>query len=204
MSHPIHSATGGGLLAFLQYLKNKGLMNPSTADAQAIAVGKVLEIEGDDWENASLRDINIDELLVRFETLRGSNYTPSSLTTYKSRFAKAVEMYLDYLESPSAFKAPATRRARRSSSAQKAKPAPKPTMAPDSLPTVTVDEPTSRLDLIEYPFPLSTGTMAYLRLPRHIPDSDVQRLASFIRSVAVQDPGLLSKASNTEEKGGDS
>jgi len=182
MSASIQSATAGGMVSFLAYLKGKGLMNPTTADAYRSAAVKVFEIEGDAWQALDLKGLDVDEFLLRFETLSGSNYTPGSLATYKGRFAKALSMYLDYLESPSSFKAPLANRQSKPLSAGGGRRA-----KPSASSSVDANMPASTVaaELIEYPFPLSTGATAYLRLPRDIPAMDVERLAAFVKSVAI-------------------
>ena len=177
----INDGTGSGLVSFIDYMGSKGLMNTSTAAAYRAAASKVLKIDGEDWQSIDVRRLDVHEQLARFERLSGANYTPDSLATYKARFARAVEMYLSYLESPSSFKPPV-----RSRRAQ-----PKPT--PNDKP-IAKNQGEERIaapviphghELIEYPFPLTTGDTAYLRLPRNFPTSDVDRLASFIRSLAI-------------------
>lgn len=183
----LHDGTGSGLIHFIEYMSSKGLMKSNTAAAYRSAASKVLKIDGDGWEAVDIRQLDIDEQIVRFETLSGANYTPSSLATYKTRFGRVVEMYLDYLKSPSSFKPQVQVRRTRP------KPSPKDGANGETLEEEAANAPApSRApELIEYPFPLTTGENAYLRLPRSISSTDVERLASFIRSVSI-DPDTSS------------
>lgn len=178
----IHDGTGLGLIHFIEYMSSKGLMKSNTAAAYRSAASKVLKIDGDEWASIDVRKLDLDEQMARFETLSGANYTPSSLATYKTRFARVVEMYLDFLDSPSSFKPPVQVRRTR------LKPAPQEETDGENLEkdaTTATSVPSRAPELIEYPFPLTTGENAYLRLPRHISSADVERLGSFIRSIAI-------------------
>ena len=100
----IREGTGSGLIQFIEYMASKGLMKSNTAASYRAAASKVLKIDGDSWETIDIKHLDVDQQLARFETMSGTNYTPSSLVTYRTRFLRSVEMYLDYLESPSSFK----------------------------------------------------------------------------------------------------
>lgn len=179
MGELLSAGTGQGLVAFLEYLKAKGLMKSTTSDSYRAAVSKVLEID-EDWEKLNIRHLDVEEHLRRFETLSGSNYTPGSLSTYKTRFSRSVEMYLDYLESPSSFRP--RLQPRRTRSTLQETPGNE-SKAENASPQSTVR---STVDLIEYPFPLTTGDTAYLRLPRNLSSVDVERLSAFLRSIAIE------------------
>lgn len=183
----IRTGTGLGLIQFIEYMRDKSLMKRNTAGSYRAAVSKVLAIEGEGWESIDILHLDVDQQLERFETLSGSNYAPSSLATYKTRFSRAVEMYLQYLESPSSFKPQL--QARRPGAGS-------PSMNTATSKTVKRETPETPAaahvpGLIEYPFPLTTGEMAYLRLPRNLSVSDVDRLAAFLRSIPIDlDPPL--------------
>lgn len=181
----IRDGTGSGLIQFISYMGSKGLMNSNTAAAYRSATSKVLKIDGDAWESIDIRQLDPEEQVARFETLSGTDYTPGSLATYGTRFVRVVKMYLDYLESPSSFKPPA--QTRRTLSKPSVKENDTNNSHLEEKPTAKVTTPAP--ELIEYPFPLTTGEIAYLRLPRTFSLADVERLTSFIRSIAI-DPDI--------------
>lgn len=101
----IYEGTGNGLVSFLDWTAEKGLMKPGTASGYRSAVSKVLEIDGEEGGSLDIKTLNVEHQLQRFSRISGSNYTPSSLRIYKTRFRNAVEMYRQWLDNPSGFKA---------------------------------------------------------------------------------------------------
>ena len=91
------------LLSFLDYLSKKGLMNKTTASARKAAVNKVLGIL-EDSEAADVSAIDVDDVMSRFHNLAGEQYTPESLTAYKSRVKSAIDDFLRYQKDPLNFK----------------------------------------------------------------------------------------------------
>lgn len=184
----MRSGTASGLLEFLKWTQEKGLVKPATAGARRSAAQKVLEIDGEGWRDIDIRALDVEEQFQRFATLRGSKYSPGSLNTYGQRFRDAVALYLEYLGNPTGFRAPPSRSAR----GGKAKP-PRvkrdaSNQSPATAPIVDQARATSR-DLITYPFPLQNGELAYVQLPVRIEAPDAERLCSFIRSIAIGDKG---------------
>lgn len=180
----IQQGTGAGLLEFLSWMGDKGLMNPRTAGAYKSACTKVLEIDAD-WLTTDVKALDVSAQIDRFARLNGPRYTPGSLMTYGQRFRSAVETYLDYLKSPAAFRG---------------KPVAPPKKAVDrrSQDPQRPDRPSSaepsrvHADLVTYPFPLRSGGMAYLQLPRELSGQEAKRLCAFVHSLAMDDrPALL-------------
>lgn len=177
--------TGKSLLEFWDWSAGKGLINKNTALGLRSAVQKVLEIE-DDWESLNVGELDVEKLLHRFENLRATDYKPGSLATYKSRFRKALGMYLDYLSSPSTWNPGIQRRTRRTNA-----------VGPDSpheggsRSRRTVDSGSrvgsEDVRLIEYPFPLRTDCLARFVLPPDLTAGEARRLGAFIASLAVKD-----------------
>lgn len=184
----IRDGTGSGLIQFISYMGSKGLMNSNTAAAYRSATSKVLKIDGDGWESIDIRQLDPEEQVARFETLSGAEYTPGSLATYGTRFVRVVGMYLGFLESPSSFKPPAQTRRTRSKLSEKGSNTNDTHIGEKKAVEATPHAP----ELIEYPFPLTTGEIAYIRLPRSFSLVDVERMTSFIRSIAI-DPKIAPK-----------
>ena len=92
-----------GLLAFLDYEREKGLVKDATISARKAAVNAVLGILDAD-EAVDLRQTDIDRVMTRFSNKSGTNFTPDSLKTYKSRVSSAISDFLSYRESPINFK----------------------------------------------------------------------------------------------------
>lgn len=88
---------------FMQYLAQKGLMAPATAQARKAALNTVLSILDPD-EAQDVTTLDLDSVISRFGNLQGKDYTPESLRTYKSRVKSALEDFASYVENPLAFK----------------------------------------------------------------------------------------------------
>ena len=99
-----------GLMKFHTYLASKGLMNANTVAARKAAANKMLAVL-DESEAADLRLVSLEEVTDRFYNLNKNDFTPDSLSTYKSRLKSAVEDFIKHTESPASFK-PQTPRTR--------------------------------------------------------------------------------------------
>lgn len=179
--------TGRGLVEFLEYAATKGLMNKNTAAAQKSAVVKVLGIDDDRWLDENLRELDVDQQVTRFQNLKKSAYSPTSLRTYESRFRSALDEYFRFLDDPGAYRPatagrePAGRTA--SQRGSRGKKAAQPHS--DDRPVESPVAPPVRDFLITYPFPLRENTMVYLQLPKDLTKHEGERLSRFVQSLAV-------------------
>ncbi|MEM7281073.1 MAG: hypothetical protein AAF438_05545 [Pseudomonadota bacterium] len=174
--------TGSALIAHWEWAAKKGLMNANTANSLKTACYRVLQSLGDDLDQIDIRTLDVDDTLTRFQNLSGKKYTPKVLSTYRSRFVRAVSMYIDYLEDPGGWKPP-TRRPRKSKVSQTTK---KPVAEPsrtESLPSLGPS--ISGKDHVDYPFPLREGFIAHLILPRDLKQAEVKRLVAFMNTLTV-------------------
>lgn len=107
------------LLDFLDYLARKGLMNKTTASSRKAAANKILGIL-DEGEAQDITALDIDEVLMRFSNISGADYTPESLSTYKSRLNSALGDFRNYLENPMGFRPSIALSGRRTTEPKKA------------------------------------------------------------------------------------
>lgn len=180
MADDLHSGTVAGLLQFLEYAGEKGLLHPTTAGARRSACIKVLEIDGAGWRDQKVADIDPESQFDRFSRKSGSKYSPGSLATYGQRFRDAMSQYEDFLANPTGFKGQPPRQVAKRKATPGAKPSKK--VAGAGAPTA----PPRSEELITYPFPLETGVLGYVQLPREISGDDVERLCDFVRSLALR------------------
>jgi hypothetical protein len=101
----------------------------------------------------------------------------------------AVTHYLKYLDDPATFRAahPNAARARMPDKAKVARGAALGGRGPASR-EGTGPAGASRAassDLVQYPFPLRAGAMAYFSLPRDLGRAEAQRIAAFVASLAI-------------------
>jgi hypothetical protein len=216
-----HTGTGEGLIAFLDYTADKGLMNAGTAKAYRAAVREVLGAVEEDWFSADVTTIDVDDVLRRFEVKSGMKYTPKSLTTYKSRFRNALTIYAEFRQNPSGWRparsvptrerAPTTSVARESARGR----AYQDTIArvvaeqhsygrDDARPTETDGgRPTA---MQTYPFPLRRDDgviFVTLTLPADLTLKEVERISAHLRTLAIPEPLAISARPKPDESQGD-
>jgi len=169
-------STGKALLDHWNWAAEKGLMNKNTAGGLRAACSQVLSVV-DDWETVDIKKLDLEQTLTKFQNLKGKEFKPQVLETYKRRFQQAVSSYLDYLEDPGSWK-PKTR------SPRQAKNDRKPPMPSEPAAPATGSELRSA-GMVEYPFPLREGQNARLILPRDLKRSEVKRLEAFMAALVV-------------------
>lgn len=190
------SATSAGLGEFLDWAGNTGELNLTTANALKGAVGKVLQVE-EDPVGVDIRSLDVESVLRRFETRYRTGYTSASMTTYKARFRQAISMYLAWLDQDPSWKTVVktrrtsdTPRARNTTPTAVSPTAPAATTAPDSV-HVTVDRMpgpgSSASRLVKHHLPLRPDLLVQIELPIDLTQSDAERVASFVKSLAFDD-----------------
>ncbi len=186
LSTNAHAAqpTGAGLMAFLDFAISKGYLKVPTGQAMKTACKEVLSaIDGESWETVQIPDLDIDDVLRRFETLRAMKFSTGSLGTYKSRFKKSVAMFKAFQDNPSAWRPDVRPRNRGASQSARAA-----TSGPSALQAPTNShQPSSSTSVITYPFPLREDVLVSLQLPADLTKREARRLSAFLDSVAVED-----------------
>lgn len=179
-------AVGKDAVGFFPWAANQGLMNSNTAGSLRAAVKEVLSaVEPETWEDADIRNIDLDDYAQRFERLRMSKFKPGSLHVYKSRFKNGINMYLKYLESPSTWRYTAERPAKERG---KSKNQTDPTNGSSANSNGHVD---ASEGLIQYPYPLRPDVRVTVFLPADLTQREAQRLSVFISSLAVDEQAAL-------------
>jgi hypothetical protein len=198
----VSDGTAAGLLAFLEWAGARGEMNAATAGSRAVAVRRVLEIENKPLESIDLRQLDIDNLLDRFETLKRLEYTSKSMDVYKSRVKNSIDSYLAWLDQRPDWKGPYKPAAgpakerngnsRRKSSQRKAGETPTASSSSedDQAGESVAAGPTGFTPMIPYEVPLRSGgeLRARLVLPADLTRADADRLCRFISSLAFELP----------------
>lgn len=172
--------TGKALVEHWKWAADKGLMNSNTANALRAACAQVLSVV-DGWETVDVRTIDVDDISRRFQNKRSKDFKPESLDAYKRRFGQAVKMFLDYANDPSSWKASSQER---SSRKEKKNSVP----SNGDMAGAQIDRsasPTIASGLVEYPFPLREGRLAYLKLPADLKMVEVKRLTAYLSTLAV-------------------
>lgn len=187
------TATGAGLVAFLDYAIEKGYLKTNTGQAMKTAVKEVLSAtEGaDGWETVDLTSVDEADVLRRFETLRAMKFSAGSLATYKGRYSRAVAMFEDFRASPATWRPSVRQRSRTKGSAGSRVAAPSSPDVGAREPAATSSMPTPHPGhgsaIITYPFPLRQGVLAKVELPPDLTRREARRMAAFIESLAIED-----------------
>ena len=177
--------TGKTLIDHWSWAAEKGVMNRNTAAGLRAACVQVLGVL-DNPEQQDISNLDIEDLLTRFQNLRKQNFKPQVLEAYKRRFRNAVKSYKEYLDNPGTWrpanqeKSGASERRRRSSNT--IEPAAVISGSPRSHPAPV--DGTSE----EYRLPLRPSVMARLILPVDLTREEATRIKVFVDMLVV--PGI--------------
>lgn len=207
------AATSAGLREFLDWAGGRAEINPTTANALKGAVRQVLLME-DEPDNVDVRSLDVEDVLERFENRFRTKYTSGSMSTYKTRFRQAVLMYLAWLDKDPGWKSvvksrrstSASARTRVANSARAATTgAAEAVQAPGDADRQAVPFVTSS-SLVKHRLPLRPDLLVQIELPVHLTKSDAERIASFVRSLAFDEPSATTAsdpAGSENIEGGD-
>ncbi len=188
-----HDGTGAGLLLFLEWAGGKGELNPVTVKALLSAVRAMLSLEAEPGL-VDIRSLEVDRLMDRFETLNRTKYSTGSMGAYKSRFRQSVAMYLAWLAKDPLWKS--TGKANRGGSPQRRPARPTTFKTADSAGGAS-EQPDNASQgsqvprLVAYDMPLRPDMIVRLTLPFDLTQSDAERVAAFVRSLAFTSPPPL-------------
>jgi len=177
------------LIRFLEYLGDKGLVARATASARKTAAAKVLSVLSED-EAQDVINIDLDQVMSRFDNLNPHQYTPESLQAYRSRLKTALEDFRSYSDNPVSFRL--TGQAR--SKGKKGDGRPKPvkrgatsesahTPSPAAQATPVVDLP----NVNQLPIPLRQNlTVRIFGLPFDLTPAEAKKVANIILAHATE------------------
>lgn len=180
--------TGKDFVDHWTWAAEKGLMNTATAASLKSACIKILGVL-DDWETIDVRNLDVGEVIHRFQNLKARDFTPSSLETYASRFRKALTLFLEYAANPAGWRVAG--RSRRQKSNEKILKNDKAEGA-DGAKVAIIKEDARSFDepnLISYPFPLRRGLTVKLSLPEDLTSTEARRLSAFMMTLSSEFTG---------------
>lgn len=187
--------TGAGMARFLDWAGERGEINRATAAAYKTAVAKVLAIEANP-DVVDLRQLDVDDVLSRFETKNRANYGTKSMDTYLGRFRRAVAMYRAWLDKQSDWKSAGMASRAKSTRASRLGPVKQAPKATGKATNVVVTDSGFASDslaversgttMVPYDLPLRPGLRARLVLPEDLTKADADRIARFVGSLAFQ------------------
>lgn len=196
-----------GLLEYLDTIIDKGRATSGAIIPLKTAFRQVMEqVDGKDWQQKQVTEIDVDDYLARFGNLTRGRYSDQSLVTYKSRVKKVVEWYLKFMDQPG-WMPSVERRAPRGASKNRTAASKNQgsSVTASAGGSANANDPNdihaaAAEGFTTYPFPLSGGQMATLKLPVALQEADAKRLERFIDSLVVKGPQkLLGKGYKDEE-----
>ncbi len=166
------------LLEFLDHASDRGLMPAATAQALAVASRNVMGVLGEQ-ERTDLRSQNLDAIIKRFNNKRAKDFTPSSLKEYGRRVHRAVALFLQWREDPANF----TVKTRTTGTARKRDQGGE---AADGGDNHFADVTAPTRSTYSSSVPVRPGVVVTLtNLPHDLSKAEAERLAAFIRMLAV-------------------
>jgi hypothetical protein len=176
----MNDRTPAGLLAYCDYLMDKGYATAAQINPWKTAIQKVFEtVEGQGWESIDLSSVNLDEYGLRFQTLAGAQYKAESITAYRRRLLNAIEAHEHYRSTgrPPTFR----QGGKRPKADEKSASGNVVAMEPKAKENAAAATPSG--GLMTFPFPLDDGRIASLSVPPRMKSGDVDRLCAFLRTL---------------------
>lgn len=175
------------ILEFLDFLANKGLLNKSTAMSRKAAVNTLLSILTPD-EASDIRNLNLDDLVMRFMNIKGNDFKPESVRIYKSRLNSVLEDYERYKNDPLGFKPRIAQRERSERPARAGNEqsndarSVRQSDAPQAVTPSGLDDP---IQSIVFPIPIRTGVIVKVAgIPSDLTPDEAQKIGNVILALS--------------------
>ncbi len=173
-----------GLMSFLDYVRNKGLMNSETVGSYRTACNKVFSI-CDPEELLDVTQIDLDKLFQRFSNLNTGSVRPATMRTYSNRVQTAMSEFQTYIKDPMNWEPSITVRGSRSSAkTDKGNARSETQSVSDNGARKDPESTTSKPGT--YPFPLRPDvTVEISNIPIDMTVAESMRLSAFIYTLAI-------------------
>lgn len=172
-----------GLLAFLDVAATRGSLPRATAAALTVASRRVMEVLTAK-ERANLLNVESAAVVKRFNRKFADHYSAGSLNEYGRRFERALELFKQWNANPTNFSVPTrlTKRARASKAVADSAHGGTGTPPEDPAPAMQAGASSFHSS-----FPVRPGTVVtLLNVPSDLTKAEAERLAQFIRMLAVE------------------
>jgi hypothetical protein len=207
MTENIGSGTAQGAVDYLTSLVEKGRSRSGVVSPLKIALTKILEkTEGPDWPRVDVVKLDVDDVITRFKNLTLGTYTDASYRAYELRMKRSISWYRQFLANPGWF----PKESSRSVTAESKKllqasvgtvegagigvgyelSSPKASRVSDVITDFgMMYEQLPKAESISYPFPLQSGEMARIYMPKSVTKSDIMRLSIFLEALVIEEGG---------------
>ena len=167
------------LARFIEFVVEKSLVHPATAQGWRVATTKVLE-ELPPAGLADVRRIEVETTFREFLNRNPGRLSPASVGEYRRRVGRAIEEFVRWVENPGTYSFRSTPRAgRRESRGRPQPPGPeRPSRArPPSGPAPSAG--------IALDYPLRPDLLAQVVVPRDLTVDETHRMGAFLVTLAV-------------------
>lgn len=165
------------LARFIDFVVDKALVNPSTAQGWRVATNKVLEDLSPE-ERADVRRIDVDRVFRAFLNRNPGRLSPASVGEYRRRVGRAIEEFVKWVEDPGGYGA-------RSAAWQvKAEARPRrrqPLAGTAGAPAARPQPPAGGISLS---YPLRPGFLAQVTVPPDLTVDEARRMGAFLLTLA--------------------
>jgi hypothetical protein len=177
-----------GLLDFIQYAADKGLVNGSSARMWRVAVSKLL-VDLAPTEEADVRIIDVDVITRKFANRHPSALTPESLYTYRYRLTAAIQEFVAWTNDPVGYKPKGTNR-KTLSTELKGKPAKhhndkKPYRNDGVVADGHSEEHAAVSHGLPLPYPIRPDFLGQVVIPRDLTMDEARRIYAFLQTLTV-------------------
>jgi uncharacterized protein YcbX len=175
-----------GLVGFLDWTADKGIMAKNTVNGRKAAVSSVLGIL-DPEEQGDITAIDLDSVMTRFVNLQGKKYNTSSLNVYKSRTNAAINDFKAWLADPLSFK-PNGNKAEKKASPKPAKKAGATlqSAALETPPNVQMGQAQQSTSANVFPIQIRENLVVRIHgLPFDLTKPEAERIANVVRAMAM-------------------
>lgn len=173
------------LIRFLDYMGEKGLIPPATASARRTAASKVLSVLSED-EAKDIIEVDLDDVMSRFDNRNKHKFTPESLQAYRSRLKTALRDFRAYSANPVNFRPQGQLRIKQRPQPERQK------VASDGVNQVNPIKPEADLALelpnvSVFPIPLRQNlTVRVVGLPYDLTPAEAKKIANIILAHAIE------------------
>ena len=168
------------LARFIDYVVDKNLVNPSTAQGWRVATTKVLD-ELTAEERADVRRIEVDSTFKQFLNRNPGRLSPASTGEYRRRVGRAIDEFVSWMENPAGYGSRTAAWAVKSESRPRSKPRLPPNTSPVPVaPAGAYAEPGG----VALSFPVRPGFLARVVVPADLTVDEARRMGAFLLTLA--------------------
>lgn len=202
MTENIGNGSAQGVVDFLNSLVDKGRSRAGVVAPLKIALVKILEkTEGENWQRVDVTKLDVDDAVNRFKNLTLGVYTDASYRAYELRAKRAIAWYKQFLANPGWYPKESARAVIAETKKQIASTTDRLTNPETGIkitsnasgadngnhtPHNEISHQLPKTEPISYPFPLQSGDMARIYMPKSVTKRDIVRLSAFLDALVIE------------------